>query len=329
MPTSLTTDFKVYNAQFQAGMQEKLSQNATNILGGSDSAIAVVPREQLGEYEKEAFFKSIGEQLVSRQDTTSIAPANASKLTQDEKVRIKLNRKSLAESTFNAFRKIGSNPDEFSFRIGEMFAEAVTMEMINTAILAARVAVANQATNLHDITGATKKTISHSALIDTMGKMGDRYSNVAAWVIHSTTFFDLMKDLLITNPAADSLVAGVLQRVDVPALGKPLLITDSANLIVTGTPDAYFVVGLTPNGVEIIESEAPVTVFDDVTGLEQLVKRFQSEYAYTLGLKGFAWDLTNGGVNPTATALGTGTNWDKVMTSHKDLAGVVLKCHKA
>lgn len=326
MATSLMSDFKVYNEQFQAGMQEKIGQNSSSILGGSGSAIAVVPQKSLGEYKKEAFFKSIGEQLVSRQDVTSIAAATANKLTQDEKVSIKLNRKSLAESTFNAFRKIGSDPDEFSFRIGEMFADAVTIEMINTAILAARAALANQATNLKDITGDTKKTVSHAALIDTMAKFGDKFSNVAAWVMHSTTFFALMKDLMVVNPSADSLVEGVLRRVDVPTLGRPLLITDSANLIQTGAPDSYFVLGLTANAVECVEAEMPETVFEDVTGFEQLIKRFQTEYAYTLGLKGFTWDLTNGGVNPTGTALGTGTNWDKVATSHKDLAGVVLKC---
>ena len=41
-----------------------------------------------------------------------------------------------------------------------------------------------------------------------------------------------------------------------------------------------------------------------------------------VGVKGFQWDTGNGGVNPTDANVGTSTNWDKVLTSIKDCAGV-------
>lgn len=41
-------------------------------------------------------------------------------------------------------------------------------------------------------------------------------------------------------------------------------------------------------------------------------------------MKGFAWDVANGGANPTDNALATGSNWDMTATSFKDLAGVSL-----
>jgi hypothetical protein len=56
------------------------------------------------------------------------------------------------------------------------------------------------------------------------------------------------------------------------------------------------------------------------------VRRYQGEYAFNLGLKGYQYDVSNGGSNPDATALGTGSNWDANTTSIKDSAGVVLKC---
>jgi hypothetical protein len=46
-------------------------------------------------------------------------------------------------------------------------------------------------------------------------------------------------------------------------------------------------------------------------------------------VKGYRWDVTNGGANPDDSSLGTGSNWDRAATSDKDLAGVVLKCHIA
>ncbi|MFN6203939.1 MAG: major capsid protein, partial [Acidobacteriota bacterium] len=66
---------------------------------------------------------------------------------------------------------------------------------------------------------------------------------------------------------------------------------------------------------------------EEVTGGEQIVNRIQGEYAFNGGVKGFRCDITNGGANPDDTSLGTGSNWDKAVTSDKDLAGVVLKCH--
>ena len=85
--------------------------------------------------------------------------------------------------------------------------------------------------------------------------------------------------------------------------------------------------GLVAGAVEVENSEQQEIVVQDVTGLENLVVRFQGEYAYNLGIMGFKWDMSNGGVNPDATAVATAGNWDSVATSFKDYAGVVLKCN--
>jgi hypothetical protein len=76
--------------------------------------------------------------------------------------------------------------------------------------------------------------------------------------------------------------------------------------------------------VEVENSEEQDIVVQDVTGLENLVVRFQGEYAYNLGVKGFKYDVTNGGANPNATAVALGTNWDTNLGSVKDRAGVCL-----
>jgi hypothetical protein len=72
-------------------------------------------------------------------------------------------------------------------------------------------------------------------------------------------------------------------------------------------------------------TETNDVVVDDVTGLEVLMTRLQGEFAYNLGVKGFKYDTANGGTNPNATAVGTGSNWDKAATYDKALAGVVIK----
>ena len=52
--------------------------------------------------------------------------------------------------------------------------------------------------------------------------------------------------------------------------------------------------------------------------------RYQGEYAYNMKVKGFTWDVTNGGANPTAAAVATATNWDKTVADDKNIGGVQL-----
>jgi hypothetical protein len=62
-----------------------------------------------------------------------------------------------------------------------------------------------------------------------------------------------------------------------------------------------------------------------LNGDENIKRTIQSEWSYNLGIKGYAWDKTNGGKSPNDAALATGTNWDRYATSFKDTAGVLLK----
>jgi hypothetical protein len=73
------------------------------------------------------------------------------------------------------------------------------------------------------------------------------------------------------------------------------------------------------------DSEEEMLYTDVITGKENIITRLQGEFAYNMNLKGFAWDVANGGVNPDDTALGTGSNWDSVMDSDKDLAGFAIR----
>jgi hypothetical protein len=107
-------------------------------------------------------------------------------------------------------------------------------------------------------------------------------------------------------------------------LNRPVYVTDSASLLVAGTPDLYRTIALTSDAIVIENSEMQEMAFTLVTGLENLVHRMQGEFAYNVSLKGFKWDVANGGANPNSTAIATATNWDQVATSYKDLLGVSI-----
>ena len=66
-----------------------------------------------------------------------------------------------------------------------------------------------------------------------------------------------------------------------------------------------------------------LTSVQTTNGKQRIETTFQSDYTFALGLKGYAWDVANGGKSPADAAIGTGTNWDIFASSVKHTAGVI------
>lgn len=330
MAISNASDFKIYQEQFFGGMTETLQQ-ATDVMNeASRGAIAMRTERMKGDYQYESFFDVLTG-LVTRQDITSNSPATPQKLTQDEFINVKLHRKIGPVSvTRKAFLQAGEDPELASFILGQQAAQAVAENMLNASLLAARVALvnANSGSVLNDVTSGAVKTCTHKNLLNTLRKFGDRQNRLVAWIMHSTQWFDLGIDGVENQ--IDSIAADIIRVLDIPGMGRPFIVTDSPSLIATGdTPDSYFVLGLTQNGIQAIFTEDQYVASDEILGNEQIELMIQGEYAFNVGVKGFRWDTGNGGANPDDTALGTGSNWDMCVTGDKNLAGVVMKCQAA
>lgn len=322
MAIGKASDFKIYDEQFWGGATEVLAQNTELFNGASGGAIQLVTRRMMGNYEKESFLKSVSG-LVSRRDPTSVAAATDLALTQGEYVGVKINRKiGPVAQTLDAFRKISSDPQEFSFLLGQQWGKAIAVDYINSAVGSVAAALANVAALTNDVTGLATKTVTHSSLVGTMAKMGDASNRVICFVMHSKPFFDLMNQSIADNVyqiGGTTIYAGT-----VATFNRPVIVTDSSALIVAGVPNTYRTLALVEGGVEVAESEQREIISQPVTGLESLVLRIQGEYAYNLKLKGFAYDTTNGGVNPADATLLIGTNWDAQYSDVKDGPGAVL-----
>jgi hypothetical protein len=323
MAIGKATDFVIYQEQFQAGVWEALTQNVNVFNGASAGAIKLVAQDLKGDYNKEAFFRGITG-LVSRRDTTSVSAATDLALTQGEKIGVKLNRKiGPVTQTLDALRKIGFDSQEISFGIGKMVGEKKAQDMLNAAMIGATAALGAQSAVVYDATADTTKTLNHTAMVSAMAKFGDQSGRIKAWVMHSKPYFDLIKQA-ISDKIVE--VAGVtIYQGNVATFNRPVIVTDSAPLLVSGSPNTYPILGLTEGGVVVTESEQQEIVSQLVTGMENLVYRIQGEFAFNLNVEGFQWDVTNGGANPSDAALGTGTNWDPVVSSYKDYAGIYLK----
>jgi hypothetical protein len=325
MAIGTKSDFKIYDEQFWGGVVETLQQNTDAFNAASLNCLRLVTRGVKGEYEKESFLKSTAS-LVARRDPTSVASLTDGKIVQGEYIGVKVNRKiGPVAQTLDAFKKIAVDPGEFSVMLGMQVGKSIAVDYINIAISAALAAITQESAALeHDESGTGNGTLNHTALVSGLSKFGDASSRVSAWVMHSKPYFDLIKQA-ITDKVFE--VAGVtIYQGTVATFNRPTIVLDSASLVTgTGTATRYFTLGLVEDAVEVAESEERNIVSDLVTGLENLVMRIQGEYAFNLRVRGCAWDTGAGGVNPTDNAIGTSTNWDKVVSDVKQMPGISVK----
>lgn len=327
MAIGKASDFKIYQEYLRTRVTETLTQNGEALSGRANGAIRLTSVSKRGDYAYESFFESLGSSLIARRDTTSVSAATDMALTQDEMISVKLNRRiGPVAQTRDAFRKAFGNfsATEFSGIVGQQAAVAMQLDMLNSGLKACRAALVTGSTTLYTVPSSGE--LSTAALVEGLAKMGDRADRIVAWVMHSKPFYDLVQSQITAN--IDGVSNFNVASGTPITLNRPVIVTDSDSLVITsGSPSVtdYHTLGLTRDSIVLENTETEEVVLDDVTGLDNLVIRMQGEFAYNLGVKGFKWDVSNGGANPTDTAVGTGTNWDQCATSYKDWAGVVIK----
>jgi lambda repressor-like predicted transcriptional regulator len=101
--------------------------------------------------------------------------------------------------TRDAFRKAFGQYSETEFAdiVAEQAANAMQIEMCDTALLAIRAALKQQSTSYY--TEASLGSISTSTLVNSLAKMGDRADRVVCWVMHSKPYYDLVASQINAN----------------------------------------------------------------------------------------------------------------------------------
>ncbi len=314
------SDLKIYHGQFQLGFMQRQAQLMEGIVPNSNGAIVLGFNQAVGDYKYEAIFDNLDD--VARRDLTSTSGQTATALATDERISVKINRKlPLREVTVSSFKNQNLDADTF-FRIaGENYAELKMKDMLNTGILAAEAAL-SAAANTHDKSGST---ITAGFLNGAFQKLGDHSQDIVAVVLQSNSWAGLIGQSL-TDKVVD--IASVAIRSGVTfALGRNFVISDIPALVdLNGSlTDTYNVLCLTRGAILIEESEPDTVAIEPiVTGGENITMRYQAEFAYNITLRGFKWDVGNGGANPTDSTLGTQSNWDLFAGSVKQSAGARL-----
>lgn len=321
MSNTLNT-FQVYDDEFQSGLTEVLMQNANAFNGASANTINIVPSLHRGQFAKEAFFQEISD-LIRERDPGSTDPDSDDDLTQSELIMPKVNRKIQVAKTRDAFKKIltGSNPESvFSTLLGQQAAQAMLLDYLNTGIACLVGSVEGNADVQHD---ATDGNVEYTDLVTGLSKFGDAGQNIAAWVMHSKPFYDLLGQSV--GIATDRIAGRAIYEGTAGTMGKPVIVTDSPFLTYLDDTDVrYRTFGLQANALSIIESEGSMeTPYTDiVTGGENIKIRIQGEHAYNTRVRGYSY--TDADANPANTDLSDDENWTKVSTDDKSTAGILI-----
>jgi hypothetical protein len=309
----------IFNQDFMPNIHETLAQMMDAFNEASGGAIRLTLSSNIGDYINTSFYDGIQDNRRRVDRYAANSSVAAVDLTQSEHVAVKV---------AGGFGPIRYLPSQMTWlrkataegieQFSRQFAETLMQDQLNTGILAAVAAISNQATATNDVSGGA--TITQAAINGAHAKFGDASQRIITSVMNGVTYHELVSLNLVN--AQELFQAGNVTVVDI--LGKRVVITDAPALLnTTPTPDTNTVLGLVEGGLTILDPADPIVNIQTNNGNEMIETTMQADYDFTVDLKGYAWDKTNGGASPTDADLSTGSNWDLDQADIKNTAGVV------
>jgi hypothetical protein len=316
------SDLTVYSEFTYTTLGEMLAQQIELFNAASGGTIVLTPGSFLGDYNDTVFWKKLSG-LVRRRNAYGTGALTAINLEHLVETGVKVAAGTPpVEINPSQFTWIQQNPEVAAVELARQLAPEMMADFLNTAIGITHSALSGISTNITDQTGGTPTTATHRKLNQGSALLGDRSTDLLAWIMHSKVMHDLFDSNLSNTERLFEFGTTFVMR---DFTGRAFIMTDSPNLInTTPTPDTYHTLGLTTGAVTISPNNDYIDNFETSNGNENIERTWQAEWTFQAAVKGFAWDKTNGGRSPTTSALMTGTNWDRIATSHKDLAGVIV-----
>lgn len=312
------SDMQVYNNEIVGTTIELLGQQIDKFNAASGNAIVLSAAGWRGDYTAESFFNQIaGAQRRVDRYAANGAQA-ATNLTQGEQVGVKV-AGGFGPVLFEPAQMsyLQRSPGEAIMAISEGFANALLADQLNTAVMAAVAAVENQAALTNDVSASAG--ITYGAINNSHALFGDSSSMLVADVMSGAVYHRLVGDNL--SNANRLFTAGNVQVVDI--LDKIVIKSDIPALYEAGAPNKQKVLSVVNQGVIVDNSTDIIANMDTTNGKERIETTWQADYTFGTTLKGYAWDVTNGGASPTDAELATGTNWDLAVADGKHTLGTL------
>lgn len=317
------SDLQVFNEYVYSSSTEVLRQQIELFNAATRGAIVLRSSAHQGDFSELAFFKKISG-LVRRRDAYDSTPTAVDAVDIEHLLDVSVK---VAAGTPpvnippSQYRWIQQNPAVAGAAMGQQLAVDMFADMLNTSLMAAGAAIGQKAALTVDKSGESTATATFEYLLNASELMGDRAQQVAVWVMHSHVMFDLWSEALANSNRL--FVYGNVNVVSDP-FGRIFVMTDSSALHYTDTDEHYRTLGLVPGGLYIGQNNDMESNWDTSNGYENIQRTYQAEWSYNLGIKGFAWDKTNGQANPDDSDLATAAYWDSYYSDAKDAAGVQL-----
>lgn len=309
MATTINTDVIIHDELVQTAYLERLQDNLAIFNQQSNGAIILRDEMIVGDFEKQAFYKIGGS--IEHRDVNSTAIAESKKITMGERVGVKVPfMYGPYEATEESFKRRGRSVEEFSYLVGQDYADALIAGYWKYATSALHGAIGSNSAML-----ASAKLSEHGKKVLTKGMraFGDKFGRIALWVMDAESYLDIV-DGAIDNKLhqeADTVIYGGVAG----TMGIPVLVTDQAK------KDTIY--GLQAGAVTITNSQLPSFRAYPINDKKNLAIGVRAEGAFNLDVLGYNYK-TSAGANPNLATLGATSNWEKYATSNKNTAGVIL-----
>lgn len=315
------SQMKVFNEYLMPVLMERFPQAIEKFNAASNNTLQLQAANFDGDYLQESFYKSLhaAQRRVDRY--AAQAAATTTDITQDQMNTVKV---------AGGFGPIRYEPSQMTWLnkptqegitvAADQFAEALMADQLNTLIASLVAAIGNNTAMVNDVSLTGK--VTQSAINDGLALFGDRSSAIGALVMTGTQYHSLVGEAIANSNNLFEIGGVAVREGTAFGQGRPIIITDAPAL---RTADPFQnVLGLVTGGGIVKDGGDIVTNIETKNGQTRIETTMQSDYSFGVGLKGYSWDTTNGGPSPSDVALGTGTNWDKVVTSDKDTAGIMI-----
>lgn len=312
------SDMKVYNDDIVGTTIELLGQKTDQFNAASGGAIVLSTASWRGDFSRESFFNQIASAKRRVDRYAAIASQAATALTQGEHVGVKV-AGGFGPVLFEPAQMTWLNEDPASAirAISEGFSDALLADQLNTAVGAAVAAVSGQAALVNDVSATVG--LSLNVLNNSHAKFGDQSQLLITDIMTGAAYHTLV-DKALTN-ANQLFVAGNVMVVDV--LGKRYVISDIPALYEAGTPNKTKVLSVVANGIIVDNASDIISNIDTSNGNTRIQTTWQADYSFGLKLKGYSWDVANGGKSPLDEELFTEANWDKAVAESKHTLGTL------
>ncbi|MHA3884576.1 major capsid protein [Stutzerimonas degradans] len=317
------SDMKVFNEYLKNTTIETIAQMVEKFNAASAGAIRLTPQGIDGDFLQESLWAGLhsAQRRVDRYAANGAQSATALAQVQANSVKVAGGFGPILWEP-SQLSWIQKNPAEALEVISRNLSEAIMADQLNTAIAALVAAISNVAGATNDVSATAG--VTYGAINGAHAKFGDASGLLVAQVMTGEVFHKLVGQNLAN--ASQLFNSQSVNIVDI--LGRPVIVTDAPALYSAAVADPVApakqkVLSLADSAAIVHDGSDVVTSVQTSNGKERIETTFQADYSFGLGLKGYAWDIANGGKSPTNAELATGSNWDMFVNSVKSSAGVI------